>query len=109
MGEPLPKFSGQLCRIFYIETSSKTMADQQKLVTVVDTGDLGFFVLEDQSMNGSNGFPLVIGYAEDRLRPTEDSPTHSFYIYAPVLHWHQSPTTDEPAHRAIEQLAQEAF
>ena len=109
MGEPLPKFSGQLCRISYIETSSKTMADQQQLVPVVDTGAWGFLVLEDQSMNGSNGSPLVIEYAEDRLGLTEDSPTHTFYIYAPVLHWHQSPTTDEPAHRAIEQLAEEAF
>ena len=64
---------------------------------MVDTDAWRFCVLDDQSMNGSNGSPLVIEYAKDRLRLTEDAPTHTFYIYAPVLHWHQSPTTDELA------------
>ena len=72
-------------------------------------GRSGVSVLDDQSMNGSNGSPLVIEYAEDRLGPTKDAPTSTFYIYVPVLHWHQSPTTDELARRAIEQLADEAF
>ena len=85
------------------------MADQRQLVPVVDTDTQGFPVLDDQSMNGSNGSPLVIEYPEDRLGPAEDAPTHTFYIYAPILHWHQSPTTDESARRAIEQLADEAF
>ena len=69
----------------------------------------GFPVLDDQSMNGSNGSPLVIEYLEDRLGPTKDVPTYTFYIYALVLHWHQSPTMDECARQAIEQLADEAF
>ena len=76
---------------------------------MVDTDVQGFPTLDDQSMNGSNGSPLVIEYPEDRLGPAEDAPTRTFYIYAPVLHWHQSPTTDESARRAIEQLADEAF
>ena len=65
--------------------------------------------MDDQSMNELNGSPLVIEYPEDRLGPTKDAPTRTFYIYAPVLHCHQCPTTDEPARRAIEQLTDEAF
>ena len=76
---------------------------------MVDTSAQGFPVLDDQSMNGLNKSPLVIEYAKDRLGPTEEAPTCTFYIYALVLHWHQSPTMDEPAQRAIEQLADEAF
>ena len=82
------------------------MIDQQKLVLVVDINAWGFPILEDQSMNGS---PLVIEYAKDRLGPTEDGLARAFYIYALVLHWHQSPTTDELACKAIEQLANKAF
>ena len=85
------------------------MADQQQLVPVVDVDTQGFPVLDDQSMNGSNGSPPVIEYPEDRLGPTEEAPTCTFYIYAPVFHWHQYPATDESARRAIEQLADEAF
>ena len=69
---------------------------------MVDTDAQGFPILVDQSMNGSNGSPLIIEYSKDRLGPTEDAPTRTFYIYAPVLHWYQSPTTDESAWRAIE-------
>ena len=85
------------------------MVDQRQLILVVDTDAQGFPILDDQSMNESNGSPLVIEYPEDRLVPTEDAPTHTFYIYALILHWHQSLTTDECAQRAIEQLADEAF
>ena len=60
-------------------------------------------------MNGPNGSPLVIEYTKDRLGPIEEALTRAFYIYAPVLHWHQSPTMDEPARQAIEQLADESF
>ena len=82
--------------------SFETMTNQQQLVLVVDTDTQGVLVLEDLSMNGSNGSPLVIEHVEDRLGPIEDAPTRMFYIYAFVLHWHQSPTTDEPARKAIE-------
>ena len=51
-------------------------------------GRWGVFILEDQSVNGSNGSLFVLEYAKDRLGPTEDAPTCTFYIYAPVLHWH---------------------
>ena len=76
---------------------------------MVDIDAQVFPVLDDQSMNGSNGCPLVIEYPKDRLGLTEDAPTRTFYIYAPVLHWHQSPTTNESAQSAIEQLADEAL
>ena len=85
------------------------MADQRQLIPMVDTDVQGFPVLDDQSMNGSNGSPLVIEYPEDRLGPAEDAPTRTFYIYAPVLHWHQSPTTDESARRAIESWLMKLF
>ena len=79
----------------FIGPSSKTMADQQQLVLVVDTDAQGFPVLDDQSINGSNESPIVIEYPKDRLGPTEDAPTRTFYLYAPVLHWHESPTINE--------------
>ena len=78
------------------------MADQRQLVPMVDTDAQGFPVLDYQSMNESNGSPLVIEYPKDRLGLTEDAPTRAFYIYAPVLHWHQSPIIDECARWAIE-------
>ena len=56
-------------------------------------------------MNGSN----VIEYVEDWLGPIEEASARTFYIYALVLHWHQSPTIDELARCAIEQLDDQAF
>ena len=60
-------------------------------------------------MNGSNGSPVVVEHLEDWIGPIEDAPGQAFYIYAPMLHYHASPTTDELACRAIEQLVDEAF
>ena len=108
-GKLSPNFQDNCARFSSIEPSLKTMEDQQQFVPVVDTDARGFPILDDQSMNGSNGSALVIEYPKDRLGPIEDAPTCTFYIYAPLLHWHQSPTTHEPAQRAIEQLADEAF
>ena len=85
------------------------MAGEQQLIPVVGAHVQEFAVDEDLSMNGSNGSPLRVEYEGDRLGPCEEAPNRTFYIYAPVLHWHVSPTPDESARRAIEQLADEAF
>ena len=84
------------------------MADQQ-LIPVAGMYDQGVPRIEDTSMNGSNGSPIVVEHPEDRIGPTEDAPSWTFYIYAATLHWHASPTIDESARRVIEQLAYEAF
>ena len=61
-------------------------------------------------MAGSNGSPIV-EYPEDRLGPTWDAPERLFYVYGPTIHWHTVSSTveDEPAHRVIERLVDEAY
>ena len=85
------------------------MAEEQQLVPVVGAHVQDVALVDELSMNGSNGSPLRVEHVEDRLGPSEDAPNRTFYIYAPVLHWHASPTPDDSARRAIEQLADEAF
>ena len=77
------------------------MADQQ-LIPVAGMYDQGVSVQDDTSMNGSNGSPIIVEHLEDRIGPTEDAPSWTFYIYAPTLHWHTSLTTDKSTRRAIE-------
>ena len=77
------------------------MADQQ-LIPVAGMYDQGVPVQDDTSMNGSNGSPIIVEHPEDRIGPTEDAPGRTFYIYAPTLHWHTSPTIDDSTRRAIE-------
>ena len=66
--------------------------------------------IDDTSMAGSNGSP-VVEYHEDRLGPTRDAPERLFYVYAPTIHWHTVSSTieDEPRRRVIERLANEAY
>ena len=71
---------------------------------------LTFNAVEDTSMAGSNGSPLV-EYPDDRVGSTCDAPERPFYVYAPTIHWHtvSSAAEDEPARRVIERLADEAY
>ena len=41
--------------------------------------------VDDTSMAGSNGSPIV-EYLEDMLGPMQDAPERLFYIYAPAIH-----------------------
>ena len=84
------------------------MTDQQ-LILVAGTYDQDALAIENTSIEGSNESPLVVEHPEDRIGPTEEAPNRMFYIYAPMLHWRMSPTTNESARRAIKQLANEAF
>ena len=49
--------------------------------------EVTYNAVEDTSMAGNNGSPLV-EYPEDRVGPTRDAPERLFYVYAPTIHWH---------------------
>ena len=84
------------------------MSQSQELVP--SGSAMTYNAVEDTSMAGSNGSPLV-EYPEDRVGPTREAPERLFYVYAPTIHWHTVSTAaeDEAAHRVIEQLADEAY
>ena len=67
-------------------------------------------VVDDTSMAGTNGFP-VVEYLDDRLGPMWDALECLFYIYAPTIHWHAvlSLAEDLPTRQVIERLADEAY
>lgn len=52
-------------------------------------------LVEDLSMNGSNGPPLVVEHPKVLLGPLEETLNYTFYIYTLVLHWHAFPTTND--------------
>ena len=85
-----------------------SMSQSQELVP--SGSAMTYNAVEDTSMAGSNGSPLV-EYPEDRVGPTRDAPERLFYVYAPTIHWHTVSTAaeDEAARRVIEQLADEAY
>ena len=68
------------------------MAQEQQLIPVGDAVDKN--VVDDTSMQGSNGSPIV-EYPEDRVGPTQDTPERLFSIYTPTIHWHVAPSTKE--------------
>ena len=62
------------------------MAEEQRLIPVVGTHVPDLALVDELSMNDSNGSPLRVEHAEDRLRPFEEAPNRTFYIYALALH-----------------------
>ena len=84
------------------------MSQEQQLVS--SGSGPRYNALDDTSMAGNNGSPIV-EYPEDRLGPTRDAPERMFYVYAPTIHWHTVSSTveDELAHRVLERLANEAY
>mgnify|MGYP006878682710 CR=1 FL=1 len=61
------------------------MAQDKQIIPLGETS--GVNVIEDTSMHGSNGSPMV-EFPEDRIGPTAAAPNQSFYVYAPTIHWH---------------------
>ena len=90
------------------EKVRSSMSQSQEMVP--SGSGLAFNAVEDTSMAGSNGSPLV-EYPDGWVGPTSDAPEHPFYVYAPPIHWHTvcSAAEDEPARRVIERLADEAY
>ena len=89
----------------------EVLGSMSQLQEMVPSGSgLTFNAVEDTSMAGSNGSPLV-EYPDDRVGPTSDAPERPFYVYAPTIHWHTVSSTakDEPACRVIERLTDEAY
>ena len=84
------------------------MSQEQQLVS--SGSGPTYNAVEDTSMAGSNVSPIV-ECPEDRLGPTQDAPECLFYVYALTIHWHTVSSTveDEPTHRIIERLANEAY
>ena len=84
------------------------MLQDQQLVP--SSSEPTYNAVDDISMAGSNGSPLV-EYPEDRLGPSQDASRRLFYMYAPMIYWHtmSSVVEDELACRLIEQLADEAY
>ena len=84
------------------------MSQSQEMVP--NGSELTYNAVEDTSMAGSNGSPLV-EHPDDRVGPTCGALERLFYVYAPTIHWHTVSSTgeDEPARRVIERLADEAY
>ena len=81
------------------------MALGREIITVGEAAA----VLNDMSMNGSNGLasPIVVKPG-DREGPTKEMLERAFYIHAPQFHWTLAMgTKDRPAHSAIESIAHE--
>ena len=60
-----------------------SMSQSQEVVP--NGSEVTYNAVEDTSMAGSNGSPLV-EYPEDQVDPTRDAPEHLFYVYAPTIH-----------------------
>ena len=67
-------------------------------------------------MHGNGGDDLAVSpivvQPGDRQGPTVDMPNRAFFMYAPQFSWNVlniQGTVDEPARRAVERIAQEAF